>query len=464
MIRHRTKVAGIIAGVGYNEVGVRGVAHAATLRGYNLLAIQDEAGRGVSSAELAGAFGGAEYSDDNDIFNASLSFNFSVANQAILPSVSSLRESILVNASSNLRAGKGALLVQSAGNSFGSLSRGNCTRAINLQVSCGNVSSDPMRATADVIVVGAVNAEGKKSSYSTTGAGIWVAAPGGEFGYNARYVTSSSIAYKPAITTTARTGCQNYPFGGSVNDLDKKDGSNSLATQCQYTATMNGTSSAAPNVSGVIALMLEVNPGLSYRDIKHILASTSQRNDSAFSGISTAAVAPIGETLVIEQPWIQNSAGYWFSHRYGFGLIDASAAVEMAKTFAGLPAREDSIVVEHATSAERVIASGASHTMTFDLSSTIQNIENVRLEVNMSTSSVMCTQIEVTSPSGTKSIVLGAGTGFSNSRLTNVRLLSNAFYGEPSGGRWSMVARHTCFNGRTVFATNDVQTLYVTGH
>ena len=44
---------------------------------------------------------------------------------------------------------------------------------------------------------------------------------------------------------------------------------------------MNGTSAAAPNVAGVVALMLEANPRLSSRDVKYILASTAKRVDPA---------------------------------------------------------------------------------------------------------------------------------------------------------------------------------------
>lgn len=456
---HGTKVAGIIAAVGHNGVGVRGVAYSAVLRGYNLLAKPL-----LQADEIAGAFGGAGYSDDNDIFNASLSFNFSINNQAILPSVSNLREAILSNAATTLREGRGASIVQSAGNSYGSLSRGNCNQAITLGVSCGNVASDPMRATADIIVAAAINAEGQKSSYSTAGPGIWIAAPGGEFGYSAQYVNASALAYKPAIVTTARTGCQHFRFGSSINDLDRSDGSNPAAAQCQYTATMNGTSSAAPNVSAVIALMLEANPALSLRDVKHILAETAQQNDAAFPGISTTTLWPVGTSLQLEQPWIQNAAGYWFSHRYGFGSIDAAAAVDMAEQFAGLPERVADIEVAQAISSDQAIGNGSSKNILFRAPSTVQKIENVRVEINLSTDGVRCNQIELVSPSQTKSILLAAGSGFSNTRLTNTRFLSNAFYGEPSGGDWTLTIRNTCQSASAALQANSRQSLLIQGH
>jgi subtilisin family serine protease len=45
-----------------------------------------------------------------------------------------------------------------------------------------------------------------------------------------------------------------------------------------YTASFNGTSAAAPTASGVIALMLEANPKLTFWEVKYILAKTARRN------------------------------------------------------------------------------------------------------------------------------------------------------------------------------------------
>ena len=46
-----------------------------------------------------------------------------------------------------------------------------------------------------------------------------------------------------------------------------------------YTSRFGGTSAAAPLVSGVIALMLEANPNLSYRDVEEILVRSARQVD-----------------------------------------------------------------------------------------------------------------------------------------------------------------------------------------
>ena len=48
---------------------------------------------------------------------------------------------------------------------------------------------------------------------------------------------------------------------------------------CNYTANLNGTSFAAPIVSGAVALILEANPDLNWRQVKHILAYTAKKID-----------------------------------------------------------------------------------------------------------------------------------------------------------------------------------------
>src|SRR5690606_36746184 len=80
-------------------------------------------------------------------------------------------------------------------------------------------------------------------------------------------------------------------------------------------------SSAAPHVAGCIALMLEANPNRTWRDVQQILVETSTKNDPSDSG------------------WFTNAAGYHYNHNYGFGRINAAAAVEAARTWVPLMPR-----------------------------------------------------------------------------------------------------------------------------
>ena len=83
-----------------------------------------------------------------------------------------------------------------------------------------------------------------------------------------------------------------------------------------------GTSFAAPLISGVAALMLEANPNLTWRDVQGVLAATTQTdfNDED------------DET----GQWTTNQAGVKHSYKYGFGLVDAHAAVIAAQSWATL--------------------------------------------------------------------------------------------------------------------------------
>lgn len=99
--------------------------------------------------------------------------------------------------------------------------------------------------TRYTIAVGAVGKLGKHAYYSSAGAALLVSAPGGDNEYSKNHVVAQ-------------------PGGGG-------------ATNCKD-ATV-GTSYAAPVVSGVIALMLEANPSLTWRDVQGLLATTSQKTD-----------------------------------------------------------------------------------------------------------------------------------------------------------------------------------------
>ena len=95
----------------------------------------------------------------------------------------------------------------------------------------------------------------------------------------------------------------------------------------KYTESFGGTSASAPMVSGVVALIRQANPELSWRDVKLILAETSRMVDPDNPTWETGALV-YGST----------SKRYTHGYFHGFGLVDAKAAVERAKTWTNLPA------------------------------------------------------------------------------------------------------------------------------
>jgi subtilisin family serine protease len=458
---HGTQVAGIIGAVAFNGKGGRGVAYNAVLRGYNYVA----PGVAQTNAELSASLGGSVASADNDLFNLSIG---STANA--LQSYSQAI-SMISGATLSLRAGLGAAIVNTAGNDFNDI-EGNssplCAVARQYSVSCGDPANDVRRGGDTPIVVGALNAAGTHASYSNTGSALWISAPGGEFGLNSTYYGPGAQNYDPAIVTTSRDGCTNTAYGKAVNPLDDM-GANPLATNCQYTAVMNGTSAATPNVSGVVALMLEANPKLSVRDIKYILAKTAKHVDPSFTGVTSSTVIS-GTPVTLEQGWVTNAAGYEFSNRYGFGAVDAAAAVAAAKAYSTyLPALQNSknytfLVAPPATITAMTTTGGF---LTFPVSETFPTVEFVVVFINMdATPGLPCNQIELTSPSGTKSILLHAANGFTNTAIVNSRFESNAFYGEPVNGTWTLRFLDFCglAGTPTVLSTTQNQVLLIVGH
>ena len=137
-----------------------------------------------------------------------------------------------------------------------------------------------------VIAVCAITHGDVRTWYSERGANLWVCAPGGDGALG--------------IATTHRGW---------------------------YTGSFTGTSASAPIVSGVVALMRAANPDLSWRDVKLILAASARKNSATDSGWEQGALR-YGST----------TDRYQFNHTYGFGAVDADAAVDLADGWSTVPA------------------------------------------------------------------------------------------------------------------------------
>lgn len=418
---HGTAVTGIINAMGWNNRGSLGVAPKAKTAIFQFLDSSQSTALLISQA-----------SGNFDIFNYSYG---DVLYQ------DTLSDPDYLDHIKHQTLNEQKFYVKAAGNEF-ILSSGNTCASHNANMPFENES--PF-----LIIVGAVNASGGKASYSNVGSNLWVTAPGGEFG----------ISY-PAIMTTDLPTCFRGFSAATTNPLNDFEYQHPLNDRCHYTSSMNGTSSAAPVVSGVIALMLEANPALTQRDVKHILASTSKRidpdhDDNLFGKLHPSQVVGGCTSLKLtgheyEQGWVQNRAGYWFNNFYGFGLIDAKAAVDAAKTYSsslGTLVETNPNFNKSAYRSQPEVnipdnsAVGVTNTITISDNLTV---ESIQVRVNITHDSPGEIGIELTGPEtssqATKSILLNINNSLllDNDKNLNFVLASHAFYGENAVGDWTI--------------------------
>lgn len=449
---HGIAVAGIIGAAANNGVGGRGIAPSASLGSINFLCDDCK-----SLPNLLAAYGGAPYSQGAWVINASYGSEPAAPEEVDIDTHPGARA---IRGFADMRGGKGTVMIKSAGNEFSNFEledgewSDQCDAAQWHGLSCQNAAFDPESAMPQVVTVGAVNARGVKSSYSTAGSNLLLAGLGGEYGM-ANPGTPDSAG--PALVTTDLAGCERgYARNGNTPYKNAfEDPASQLARQfnprCDYTSAMNGTSAAAPTVSGVVALMLGANPNLTWRDLRLILAKTARKIDG---GRPAKVLTLTHGDYVAADAWITNQAGLSFHNWYGYGLVDAAAAVALAKTYTNylsgpigdsgwLPASMDpdglelTIPLENPDAPATHIDYAAAHT-----------IEAVQVMVSIDGNAILGDLgIELISPQGTRSVLMNAHNAFQKSRTANnLLLMSNAFNQEKANGKWTL--RVVDVNGR----------------
>ena len=418
---HGTSVAGVAAAVARNGFGGRGVAPEVTLVGFNLGA---EGGEDPEAA-LYRSLGASDSQPDSasvDIFNMSFGSE--------LPGENASEDFVrlMKSGTTELRSGRGALYVKAAGNEFEL-----CHRAhpLNREIGCIASNSDPDQNLPYLVAVGAFNADDVKSSYSSAGANVWVVGPGGEDGVE-----------RPAMITTDQAGTS-VGFG-LIADNPLSAG-HPLNRDGDYVSAFGGTSSASPAVAGAVAVVLGVNPELTWRDVKHILAVTARTIDSDRAEVRAAFN---GTPYVAQHAWQTNAAGHDFHNWYGFGAVDVDAAVALAAGYA--PGSLGTFVESpwHGTGAEAGLSLAIPDADGVGVSAAIEvtglpetaDIEAIVLEIAVEHTNAFDLGITLRSPAGTASVLNppfnAVLEGFPG--LRNWRLLSNAFYGENPNGAWTV--------------------------
>ena len=418
---HGTSVAGVAAAVANNGLGGRGVASEVALRGFTLdfsLNFDLEAG-------MLKSLGGSSSQPDSasaHIFNMSYGTTLPPANSE------EYFVRLVKMGTRELRSGLGGLYVKAAGNEFGVCVN---EHPLNSEIGCIGSNTDPDQNLPYLVTVGAFNANDVKASYSSAGANLWVVAPGGEDGVE-----------NPAIITTDQIGVD---AGYHNLGLTPLTDDHPLNPDGDYMDAFAGTSASAPAASGAIAILLGVNPNLTWRDVKHILAATARTIDP---DIARVRAAFNGQPYIAQHAWQTNAAGYTFHNWYGFGAIAVDAAVAMATDYT--PNSLGELVEspwfgsadETGMGTDIPDADGAGITDTLEVTGLPDsaNIEAVVLEITVNHTYGSDLGIKLTSPGGMESIV---NTPFNEALdgwpgMHQWHLMSNAFYGENPNGRWTV--------------------------
>ncbi|HTE01612.1 MAG TPA: S8 family serine peptidase [Mucilaginibacter sp.] len=106
------------------------------------------------------------------------------------------------------------------------------------------------------------------------------------------------------------------------------NGHSLAASSADYTNGMGGTSYATPVCAGLAALILSVNPDLSWIDVRQIIRDTAVKVDPNNADVN-------GRWRDVNG-FVQTDPGYmgpFFSQWYGYGRINAALAVTTATTF-----------------------------------------------------------------------------------------------------------------------------------
>lgn len=246
-----------------------------------------------------------------------------------------------------------------------------------------NSNYDGYNASPYTISVGAVGHDDIRAGYSEPGANLLVVAPSGGRG--------------AGILTTDNTGSSGYAPGDVYENF-------------------SGTSAATPIVSGVVALLLEKRPDLGWRDVQQILALSASPVD--FS----------------EDKWSRNGAGYWVSHDYGFGRVDAEAALKLAEGWRLLGPME--VQTGRFSSGPVSLPQNQTVSRIIPINSSI-HVQHVQVDVSINHTDWGDLRIELISPSGTRSVLAEPHANANSSgQPGDWTFLSTHHLGERSQGNW----------------------------
>ena len=210
----------------------------------------------------------------------------------------------------------------------------------------------------------------------------------------------------------------------------------------------SGTSASAPMAAGILALALEVNPHLTWRDIQHLVVLSSDSDG-------------------LHGNWVKNGMGYKASTEFGFGVLNAYKLVNRARSWITVgvqhtcnlepDANQPTSVGGYKTIQITATSDGCNYSK--DESTFVRSLEHVQVILSLSINSGQRGDIEIslTSPSKTTSLMYHKRS-YDTTRqgFHSWPLMSTHFWGENPSGVWKLSIRSLGNTAATVNSVNIV--------
>ncbi|XP_018918617.1 neuroendocrine convertase 1-like isoform X2 [Cyprinus carpio] len=266
---------------------------------------------------------------------------------------------------------------------------------------------------------------------------VWASGNGGRQGDNCDCDGYTDSLYTISISSASQQGLSPWYAEKCSSTLatayssgdytDQRITSADLHNEC--TETHTGTSASAPLAAGIFALALEQNPDLTWRDLQHLVVWTSEF-----------------DPLANNPGWKRNGAGLMVNSRFGFGLLNAKALVDLAdpKIWKHVPEKKQCIVRDETFQPRPLKAAGE---ISIEIPTkacagqvnSIVSLEHVQVEVSIEYTRRGDLHITLTSPSGTTTVLLAererdtSANGFRNWAFMSVHT-----WGENPTGTWTL--------------------------
>ncbi|KAL7844134.1 hypothetical protein SRHO_G00226730 [Serrasalmus rhombeus] len=266
---------------------------------------------------------------------------------------------------------------------------------------------------------------------------VWASGNGGRQGDNCDCDGYTDSIYTISISSASQQGLSPWYAEKCSSTLatayssgdytDQRITSADLHNEC--TETHTGTSASAPLAAGIFALALEQNPDLTWRDLQHLVVWTSEF-----------------DPLANNPGWKRNGAGLMVNSRFGFGLLNAKALVDLAdpKVWKHVPEKKQCIVRDDTFQPRPLKAAGE---ISIEIptkacagqTNSIESLEHVQVEASIEYTRRGDLHITLTSPSGTTTVLLAERERDTSSNgFRNWDFMSVHTWGENPTGTWTL--------------------------